>query len=271
MINIGNKIKTLRKQKDISQETLANYLGVSFQAVSKWETQVAFPDVTLIPAIASFFGISTDELFDFNLYEIEKNVEVIINEKAKYYNIDRRKSEQIIRDGLKKYPGNEVLLNNLIDVLPIPEANSEIIEVCKALTQSAKYDDVKYDAYRIMAEAYASMDEYSLAKEAIENIPEIYFTKLTVAADLLKGEDRYKSASMQQGLSFEQTIDMCEILSSYYIEIGDNKKAIIELTIAKNLILAVENDFDTPFGRSLYTVFKDKINDIEAKIKQLKE
>ena len=72
MIKLGEKIKSLRKQKNISQEVFANYLGVSFQAVSKWENETTMPDVTMIPAIASFFGVSTDELFDFNLYEIEK-------------------------------------------------------------------------------------------------------------------------------------------------------------------------------------------------------
>ena len=61
MINLGNKIKQLRKQRGISQEVLARHLGVSFQAVSKWETEAGMPDVTLIPAIASFFGGSTDE------------------------------------------------------------------------------------------------------------------------------------------------------------------------------------------------------------------
>lgn len=64
--NIGSKIKKLRRQKNISQEVLAQYLGISFQAVSKWESGQNMPDITLIPALASFFGISTDELFDYN-------------------------------------------------------------------------------------------------------------------------------------------------------------------------------------------------------------
>ena len=71
MMQLGEKIKSLRKQKNLSQEVLANYLGVSFQAVSKWESGTTMPDVMLIPAIASFFGVSTDELFDFNLFETE--------------------------------------------------------------------------------------------------------------------------------------------------------------------------------------------------------
>ncbi|MEG0086344.1 MAG: helix-turn-helix transcriptional regulator, partial [Niameybacter sp.] len=84
-ITLGEKIKALRKQKNISQETLANYLGLSFQAVSKWENALAMPDVTLIPAIASFFGVSIDDLFDFNLYEIEKNINDIVTRSGEYY------------------------------------------------------------------------------------------------------------------------------------------------------------------------------------------
>lgn len=71
-VNLGEKIRQLRKGKGISQEVLAQYLGVSFQAVSKWETGTTLPDVTLIPAIASFFGVSTDELFDYNRLEAER-------------------------------------------------------------------------------------------------------------------------------------------------------------------------------------------------------
>jgi transcriptional regulator with XRE-family HTH domain len=74
-VNMGGKIRQLRKQKNISQDVLAQALGVRFQAVSKWETCVAMPDVAMIPAIASFFGVSTDELFDFNLIDQEKKVQ----------------------------------------------------------------------------------------------------------------------------------------------------------------------------------------------------
>lgn len=56
-------ITELRRQKEITQETLANALGVSTQAVSKWETGNSMPDVTLIPKIAAYFGVTTDRLF----------------------------------------------------------------------------------------------------------------------------------------------------------------------------------------------------------------
>ena len=97
MIKLGEKIKALRKQKNVSQEVLADYLGVSFQAVSKWENESTMPDVTMIPAIASFFGVSTDELFDFNLFETEKQVTEICNEAFVYRTTDPAKAEQIFK------------------------------------------------------------------------------------------------------------------------------------------------------------------------------
>ncbi|MBO5006596.1 MAG: helix-turn-helix transcriptional regulator, partial [Clostridia bacterium] len=113
MIKLGEKIRSLRKEKNISQEVFAEHLGVSFQAVSKWENGNTMPDVTMIPAIASFFGVSTDELFDFNVYETEKAVEAIVDEYRKHWDSEKLRSEQVIREGLKKYPGNDTLLEVL--------------------------------------------------------------------------------------------------------------------------------------------------------------
>lgn len=63
MEHIGLKIKSLRKKKDLTQEKLAEYLGVSFQAVSKWETGAASPDLSMIVPLARLLSCSTDELF----------------------------------------------------------------------------------------------------------------------------------------------------------------------------------------------------------------
>ena len=60
-MNLGSKIKELRKQRGITQEQLANAIGISFQAVSKWENNIALPDITLAPVLANYFGVTMDE------------------------------------------------------------------------------------------------------------------------------------------------------------------------------------------------------------------
>ena len=61
-IYFAEKLKSLRVEKKVSQEKLAQYLNVTFQAVSKWENGNAYPDITLLPEIARYFGVSVDEL-----------------------------------------------------------------------------------------------------------------------------------------------------------------------------------------------------------------
>ena len=63
-MELGKKIATYRKNMNITQEALANQLGISNQAVSKWETEQSYPDVELLPKIADIFNITLDELFD---------------------------------------------------------------------------------------------------------------------------------------------------------------------------------------------------------------
>lgn len=181
-INISKKIRQLRKEKGISQEVLANYMGVSYQAVSKWEKGTTMPDVSLIPALASFFGISTDELFDFNLYEIEKNIAEICDLACIYRCSEPEKAERILRNGLKKYPGNEIILNNLLYILRGMDRREEVIALCKTLIATTKDAEVKYDACRILAEAYNEAGEKLLVKETLLLIPELYFTKLQLKA-----------------------------------------------------------------------------------------
>lgn len=61
-MNLGNKISEKRKAKGMTQEELATGLGVSPQAVSKWENNLSCPDISLLPAIARIFGTSVDDL-----------------------------------------------------------------------------------------------------------------------------------------------------------------------------------------------------------------
>ena len=266
MIKLGEKIKSLRKQRDISQEVLADCLGVTFQAVSKWETGAAMPDIVLIPAIASFFGISTDELFDYNRLENERKVENICDEAYKYRACDPARSEEILREGLKQFPGNDIILNNLLYVIDISERTGEVISLCRSLIESTNDDTVKYDVLRILAGAYKTMGDYSRAKDTIEKIPELYFSKLGVAAELLEGEDRFEAALGHRTVVFGDLLDMYGILADHYTALGETDKAKIQLEAALNIYKATERDFAAGGFRSLYEAYSDEAARIEQKL-----
>lgn len=67
--NIGNNIRLLRTADGMTQEQLAGELGVSYQAISKWETNANTPDIQLLPQLAKVFGVSIDALFSENAPE----------------------------------------------------------------------------------------------------------------------------------------------------------------------------------------------------------
>jgi transcriptional regulator with XRE-family HTH domain len=74
-LELGAKIKQLRARAGLTQEQLAERLGLSAQAVSKWETASAMPDITLLPPIAEQFGVSIDELFDLTKVQKLRRIE----------------------------------------------------------------------------------------------------------------------------------------------------------------------------------------------------
>lgn len=81
-MELGNKIKQLRFKAGLTQEQLAEQLGVSAQAVSKWENAVAMPDISLLPALAGVFGVSIDELFDLTAEQRLLRIENRMNVEA---------------------------------------------------------------------------------------------------------------------------------------------------------------------------------------------
>ena len=79
-MELGKKIKQLRFKAGLTQEQLAEKLGIGAQSVSKWENSVAMPDITTLPMIAEIFGVTIDDLFDLTqeqrLNRIENRMDV---------------------------------------------------------------------------------------------------------------------------------------------------------------------------------------------------
>lgn len=73
--HMGENIASLRRAAGLTQELLADRLGVTSQAVSKWERQLSCPDVSLLPAMADVFGVSIDELFLYAEAEAENRID----------------------------------------------------------------------------------------------------------------------------------------------------------------------------------------------------
>lgn len=88
-MNLPEKIKELRKQYDLSQEQLADKIGVSTQAITKWETGGGLPDIENLVSIAALFNIAIDELLSAE--KLKEHPDFLLNESVTEYDIDLAK------------------------------------------------------------------------------------------------------------------------------------------------------------------------------------
>jgi len=121
-IDLGNNIRALRRRDKKTQEELADVLGVTSQAVSRWESGGSFPDMNLIPSIANYFGVSIDELFGCTnqrqqrIDELDRQIREMLRQN---YGVDKNITECIAlaREALVEFPGNEKLMLCLASAL----------------------------------------------------------------------------------------------------------------------------------------------------------
>ena len=106
-IFLSEQLKKLRKDKGNTQEDLAMHLGITMQAVSKWERDEGYPDITLLPAIASYYSVSVDDLLGVGQIEKEKKLEDYYNKDAALHR-EGKSSERVAlwRAAKKEFPND---------------------------------------------------------------------------------------------------------------------------------------------------------------------
>ena len=204
-INIGNKIRELRKKKGITQEALASVFSVSPQAVSKWESGLTYPDMEMIPVIAGYFEVSMDILFDYDVREMKAKIQKIIDDAWDYFFNDTQKYIEIMKDALREYPGNEELLTSLLDAYEYNLRDKgdtsrldEMIELSqKIITESNDFIRV-CNVKDIQAAAYLKKGEYQKAKSVLESLPREYDLRDRAFAFRLSGRDKLNGATMSR-------------------------------------------------------------------------
>lgn len=262
-IRIGRKIKELRKNHRITQEQLAEKIGVSFQAVSKWENDIALPDITLLPVLANYFGVSTDEILCYDSTEKNNEIEKLIDEAYKLRETDPETGRKILEAGLKKYPDNDILLNNLLYVMNYSKNPDETISVASKLVDKTNNSEIRYDALRFLAYAYNAKGDTESAVAALEQIPEMYFTKLSETAFVLDGKPKYEAAEKQKWISFETLIQMMWKIAEFYRDDGEKEKAVKETERALLLISAMYGEEKIGRFDNYAEFFKKKIEEMK--------
>ena len=207
-IGIGEKIKSFRKKRGITQEQLADYLNISFQSVSKWECGDAYPDITMLPKIALFFSVTTDELLCIDKLKEQEEISEYQKRSREALSIGHTKEAvEILREADAKYPGNFSLMETLAGALRFdaysPHAKSnieyqqhtwkEIISIGEKIHAECRDDGIRREIVEVMCYAYKGLGEKVKAQKLInEHLGRIWVSRERMLESVLEGDDLIK-------------------------------------------------------------------------------
>lgn len=256
-IYIGETIKKLRKERELTQETLANFLGISYQSISKWERGESFPDIALIPSIASFFGVTTDTLFGVNLIEKKELTESYIKEYSRLWSEHKiNEVKTLMKKATNEFPGDFDLLVRYLNALIYAEHNNEYLIKIKSEVEGifeniqnyCTVDSIRIWAKKLMCRYLRDLSfvknsgvDISEAEKILEGMPIMQNTRDYEAMFMYPYDKEKRSRACSNGIS-EMLRLLGEIISRKY----DNPTEYDEnvLTAFNNLIAEVMPDGD---------------------------
>ncbi len=187
---LGDNLKQLRKEQDLTQEQLASILGVSYQSVSRWENNLCYPDIELLPVIADFFKTTVDKLLGINEQLEKQTVEACLSQFQQAISRgDVQECIRITREGVAKYPNNYVLLNKLMYALfiagddsgNIPDWKENMQKYDKEITSLGerimKYcpdQEIRLEATARLAFNHCEMGRKEVGRAIYETLPSIH-------------------------------------------------------------------------------------------------
>ena len=236
MTALNERLKILRKMKDLTQEQLADYMGVSPQAVSRWETGATSPDISALPLLAELFGITVDELLGID--EAAKRDEISSVIAAAEEKIDQNITEEPIiklRETLNKYPNNDKLLTCLMYALYAASEDEELCrkydsEIISIYYRIQKYSTDNYcrnESLRLLFRHYCDTNRIAEAKQLAENMASIETCYEHNIYWALEGEERIDYLRDRVHSDLHRLLWDIEAYSTY-AEIGKEEKRSLD-------------------------------------------
>ncbi len=264
-IYFGENLKKLRKSKELTQDALADFLGMSFQAISKWERGETYPDITMLPVIASFFGVTVDSLLGTDMIEKEKQ----IGEYCKQYSLllsegKIKEVRDIFKTATTEFPGNYDLLSKYFNALINAEYNgdylisikTEVYRVYDTIQNYCTVDSIRIWTKKLMCRYLRDMSltensgvDIAEAEEILEQMPIMQNTRDYEAMYMYPHDDEKRALACANGIS-EMLRLFGEIMNRKHKSFLDADGDISEAYI--NLVEKVMPNGD--YGKSHYLV-----------------
>lgn len=261
-MSIGQNIKKYRKEKGFTQRKLADLIGVSVQAISKWETDTGAPDISQVVPLASALDISTDALFD---YEHNTNPEDFKTLRKDYYRQDvfrnqrgSAKNYKMLNAYFSAHPQNSeaasLCLKCLVDMIVAGKTRdrgkSELIAECEKYASCIfKYEtdiDTVFMNHFVLARGYAALDENEKAKEMLGKIPVTFGDRLYWEAEIAQANKEYDYAMLKCRSSFAlkaRYISRCIRMAGEIHQARDSENGLAQRIEYEEYMLRLLNAF----------------------------
>lgn len=203
-IQLGEQLRKLRKDRGNTQEELAVHLGISTQAVSKWEREEGYPDITLLPAIASYYHVQIDDLLGVGKIEREKERRKY-GEQSKALFHAGKSSERValLREARKEFPNDLTIIYDLMYALQAEkrkENADEIIEYGKRILAESTDNALRGGAIQSLSFTYYYDKGDAEAAKQYAGMAGIYAVTVNeMMPHFLEGDDavRYCQSNIQ--------------------------------------------------------------------------
>ncbi|MGH4123195.1 MAG: helix-turn-helix domain-containing protein [Clostridium sp.] len=272
-LSIGEVIFKLRKEKNITQEQLGNFIGVSTAAVSKWEGGISYPDITLLPILATFFNVSIDKLLNFKIELSDEEVMKIFSEcESLFSSGDLDKAIDKSKEYILKYPGCYYLklrIGLLFSFYSCKAANSEekfmniicyAIELLEAVAQnSSKEESVERALYQLGA-LYQVVKEEDKALEALKKIHKSQLDPDVILSSIYMQKNEMKKArKLLQSKLYKNIEDICIICLGLANSYMKDEKDLNMIERYYNLSTNIQKTF-SPEGDSVFRLSMEYLN-----------
>lgn len=198
-LTLGDKIKELRKRDGRKQEDLANALGVTNQAVSRWEANGGYPDMEIIPAIANYFNVSIDELFGYSKDREEKlrtilsNADKAINEQG-----DMTECVEMLRSAAEEFPSEPQIFIKLGYALSMHGWKKYGARSYTTSDSDYAHEDTEYNAGNIYWQEEVKVFEKVLAMNISPEDRDVITMMLVIAYAKMGYTDKAKALALKQ-------------------------------------------------------------------------
>ena len=195
-INLKDKLRTLRQQKNVTQEALANHLGITPQSVGKWERGEGYPDITLLPKIALYFDVTVDELLNVDNARIEERYNAYLEESRQYgFDGETAKDLELWEKAYKEFPNDCRVMKKLMyaiwsdtcGVMP-EERMKRTIELGETILSKSTDNKLREDAIICICNAYRGNDDEKALQYA-DMAGDFIGNRVDLRCDILSGEE----------------------------------------------------------------------------------